>query len=223
MTEGQRKQGGLMHPALTGQVVDKVYAATTGSVSMFLYVEGEHVVAIDAAANADALRVELERLPIAPESVTHLFLTHSDTDHTGGLELFPNAQLYLSQDEEQMIDGRRARMLWVYHNPRLERPYTLLDDGDRVTVGPIVVQAIATPGHTPGAMSFLINGYALFTGDTIALRKGVVRPFLRLINVDTAREKESIRALARLEGVGLLCTAHTGCTAQVAQAMRPWR
>jgi hypothetical protein len=63
----------------------------------------------------------------------------------------------------------------------------------------------------------------LFTGDTLALRKGLARPFVRLFNVDTAREKESIRALARLEGVSLLCTAHTGCTTQVAQAMRPWK
>jgi glyoxylase-like metal-dependent hydrolase (beta-lactamase superfamily II) len=196
---------------------------------MFLYAEGEHVVAIDAASDADALRAEFERLPIAPEAVTHLFLTHGDTDHTGGLDVFPDAQLYLSRDEEQMIDGRKARMVWFYHSSRIERPYTLLDDGDRVTVGSIVVQAIATPGHTPGAMSYLVNNQGLtsdrvlFTGDTLALRKGVARPFIRLANMDTAREKESIRALARLEGVDLVCTAHTGCTAQVDQAMRPWR
>jgi glyoxylase-like metal-dependent hydrolase (beta-lactamase superfamily II) len=155
--------------------------------------------------------------------VTHLFLTHADTDHTGGIDLFANAQIYLSRDEEQMIDGRTARMLVFYRNPGIDRPYTLLDDGDTVTVGPIGIRAIATPGHTPGAMSYLADNHVLFTGDTIALRKDTAHPFFRLLNMDTARAKASIRMLARLENVALLCTAHTGCTTQVAQAMGAWR
>jgi glyoxylase-like metal-dependent hydrolase (beta-lactamase superfamily II) len=212
-----------MNPAPTGQVAEKVYAATVGSVSMFLYANGEHVIAIDATSSTEPLRQELGHLPIAPESVTHLFLTHADTDHTGGLDLFSSAQIYLSRDEEQMIDGRTVRMLWFYRNPRIDRPYTLLDDGDTVTVGPITVRAIATPGHTPGAISYLVDNHVLFSGDTIALRKGVAHPFFRLANMDTARAKASIRVLARLENVALLCTAHTGCTAQVAEAMSAWR
>jgi hydroxyacylglutathione hydrolase len=192
-------------------------------VNMFIYADGGHAIAIDAAYAGDALVEELERLPIAPESVMHLFLTHADPDHAGGLDAFPNAQVYLSRDEEQMIDGTTARLLGFYHCPRLERAYSLLADGDVVTVGTIGVRAVATPGHTPGAMSFVINDRVLFTGDTLTLRNGCVHTFYRLLNKDTATQAESIRKLASLQPIELLCTAHTGYTGDYARAMRYWR
>jgi hydroxyacylglutathione hydrolase len=211
------------YPTPTGQVAERVYAVTAGDASMFIYADGEHAIAIDAGYGGQALQQELERIPVDAASVTHLFLTHGDVDHTGGLDLFPNAQVYLARGEEQMIDGTTPRLLGFYHSPRLTRPYTLLADGDLVVIDGIEVRATATPGHTPGAMSYLVDDHVLFTGDTLALRNGQVRTFYRLINLDTTAQKASIGKLARLEGVSLLCTAHTGCTTECARAMRQWR
>jgi hydroxyacylglutathione hydrolase len=213
----------LWYPLDTGQVAENVYAVRVRDVNMFIYTDGEHAIAIDAAYAGDALREELKRLPISPESVTHLFLTHTDVDHTGGLDLFPNAHIYLSEDEEPMIDGTTPRLFWVYHSPKIGRAYTLLADGDVITAGAIRVQAIATPGHTPGAMSFLVNDSVLFTGDTLKLQNGQVHTFHRLLNIDTATQRESIEKLAGLQNVALLCTAHTGCTTDYARAMKYWR
>jgi hydroxyacylglutathione hydrolase len=213
----------LWYPLDTGQVAENVYAVRVRDVNMFIYADGEHAIAIDAAYAGDALREELKRLPISPESVTHLFLTHTDVDHTGGLDLFPNAQIYLSEDEERMIDGTTPRLFWVYHSPKIGQAYTLLADGDVITAGAIRVQAIATPGHTPGAMSFLVNDSVLFSGDTLKLQNGQVHTFHRLLNIDTATQRESIEKLARLQNVALLCTAHTGCTTDYARAMKYWR
>jgi hydroxyacylglutathione hydrolase len=213
----------LWYPVDTGQVAGHVYAVRTGDVNMFIYANGAHAIAIDAGYGGEALQEELARIPIAPGAVTHLFLTHADVDHTGGLAAFPNTQVYLSADEEQMIDGTTPRMLHLYHCPKLNRAYTPLDDGDGVTVGSIRVQAIATPGHTPGAMSYLVNGEVLFTGDTLVLRNGHVHPFHRLLNMDTVVQRKSIHKLAGLHGVALLCTAHTGCTTDYARAMKHWR
>jgi hydroxyacylglutathione hydrolase len=213
----------LWYPVATGRVADNVYAVRVRDVNMFIYAAGQHAIAIDAAYAGDGLQEELERLPIDPASVTHLFLTHGDVDHTGGLDLFPNAQVYLSQDEEQMIDGTTARALWFLRCPRIGCAYTLLADGDVVTAGPIEIQAIATPGHTPGSMSYLVDDRVLFTGDTLTLRNGRVCTFYRVINMDTAAQSASIRKLARLQGVTLLCTAHTGCTEDFARAMERWR
>ncbi|MBN1977532.1 MAG: MBL fold metallo-hydrolase [Anaerolineae bacterium] len=213
----------MWYPVETGQVMEHVYAVRVRDVNMFIYADGEHAVAIDAAYAGDALFEELKRLPIPPESVTHLFLTHADVDHTGGLDAFPGAQVYLSKDEEQMIDGTTARLLGFYRSPRLARAYSLLDDGDVVTVGTIRVRAVATPGHTPGAMSFVVNDCVLFSGDTLALRNGCVHPFYRPFNKDTAMQGGSIRNLASLQGVDLLCTAHTGCTMDYARAMKHWQ
>ncbi len=98
-------------PLPTGQVTERLYAARVGRCNGFLYTDGEHAIAIDATSSREALERELERLPIGPENVSHLFLTHTDFDHTGGMDAFPNAHLHLSKDEEQMIDGTTPRMV----------------------------------------------------------------------------------------------------------------
>ena len=51
----------------------------------------------------------------------------------------------------------------------------LFEDGDRVTLGSIPLEVIATPGHTPDSVSYLIGDVA-FVGDTIfAPRYGSAR------------------------------------------------
>jgi glyoxylase-like metal-dependent hydrolase (beta-lactamase superfamily II)/protein-S-isoprenylcysteine O-methyltransferase Ste14 len=211
------------YPVPTGQIAEHVYAVQDGNVNAFIYADRSHAIAIDTGYTGDMPRKELARLAIPPGSVPHVFLTHGDVDHAGGLDAFPDAQIYLGRGEEQMVDGTTPRLFGVYHSPRIARPTTALADGQVVTVGSITVQAIATPGHTPGSTSYLVNGSVLFTGDTLALQDGLVRSFYRVSNKDTAREQESIRKLARLEGVTLLCTAHTGCTDDFALSMRRWR
>jgi glyoxylase-like metal-dependent hydrolase (beta-lactamase superfamily II)/protein-S-isoprenylcysteine O-methyltransferase Ste14 len=213
----------MWYPVDTGQVTEHVYAVRVRDVNMFIYADGEHTVAIDAAYAGDVLFEELKRLPISSESVTHLFLTHADVDHAGGLGAFPGAQVYLARDEEQMIDGTTARLFGFYHSPRLARAYSLLEDGDVVTVGTIRVRAVATPGHTFGAMSFVVNDRVLFSGDTLVLRNGWVYTFYRLFNKDPVTQRESIRKLASLQDIDLLCTAHTGYTGDYVRAMRYWR
>jgi hydroxyacylglutathione hydrolase len=92
-----------------------------------------------------------------------------------------------------------------------------------ITVGTIKVRAIATPGHTPGSLSYLVNDTVLFTGDTLNLQNGLVHTFYRLLSMDAATQRESIKKLARLQNISLLCTAHTGCTTDWDCVMRYWR
>lgn len=213
----------IMDPAPTGPVAEHVYAVQDSMVNMFIYADAETILAIDAGNGEESVRAGLQKLAISPDSVTHLFLTHTDGDHVGGLNCFPNAHVYLGRDEEQMIDGTTARFLGITRNRPIHRPYTLLADDDVVQVGNVKVRAIATPGHTPGSTSYLVDGRVLFTGDTINLRGGRARTLMRFINKDTTTQKASIRKLACLEDVALLCTAHSGCTDQYAQVMSDWR
>ena len=48
------------------------------------------------------------------------------------------------------------------------KPDRLIADGDSLTFGPHELQAIHTPGHTPGSICYLLPvAHALFTGDTL--------------------------------------------------------
>jgi glyoxylase-like metal-dependent hydrolase (beta-lactamase superfamily II) len=113
------------------------------------------------------------------------------------------------------------------HNPPLKKPYTLLKDGDIVQAGETRIEALATPGHTPGSMSYLVNDSILFVGDTLALKGGKVRPSSRLhlrdmMTMDIATQTESVKKLAQLKNISLMITAHTGFTTDFQSAMSDW-
>lgn len=224
---GHKLYRSFQHVVSSGRVTENLYAVKMatgmGAVNLFIYRDDENAICIDSGYAGHRLEDELKRINIRPESVSHVFLTHTDFDHAGGIGLFGNARIYLAKDEEQMINGTTPRLLWFYHNPRINREYNLLRDGDIINVGKIKVRAIATPGHTLGSMSFLIDDYMLFTGDTLALRKGKVHTNYRLVNMNTATQRASIRRLAALENVSILCTGHTGCSKEYEDAMKQWR
>jgi len=110
------------------------------------------------AALVDVTRAADEFLDVARErglEVTHVFDTHIHADHISG--------------------GRRlaARLDVPYHlgrpvetrNPNFE--YDPIEPNDAVELGDVEVKALHTPGHTTGMTSYLIDGEALLTGDTL--------------------------------------------------------
>ncbi len=208
--------------APTGKVTSKVFVVSGKMVNFYLIQGPEGLVAIDTGPSRPDAHGQLETLGIDPSQVVAVFLTHSDYDHTGGLALFPQARLYLGQGEEPLVTGKVRRMFIRFNKP-LDRPYSLLADGQTVTEAGLTVQAIATPGHTPGSTSYRVNEKWLFTGDTVRLVKGRVVPFIGFINMNTQIQVQSIRKLARLDGIELLGTAHHGVSHDYAQAMQAWR
>ncbi len=164
---------------------------------------------------------------VSRPSESSVFLTHTDSDHVGGLNLFKDATVYLSSDEERMIDRTTPRFMGFRYNPPLKRAYKLLKDGDSVQAGTTDIKAIATPGHTPGSMSYLVNDSLLFSGATIILRNGRARHFSRLhlrdlTHMDIATQTESVKKLAQLRNISLMATGHTGFTTDFSSAMSDW-
>ncbi len=45
-----------------------------------------------------------------------------------------------------------------------------IDDGEIITLGEIIVEALATPGHTDSHMAYLINSNRVLTGDALFIR-----------------------------------------------------
>lgn len=219
----RRMRQAFFYPQATQQISEHLFALRTGPVNGYLYCkEGRHV-AFDAGTSAPELLAALERLGFDPQRVEHVFLTHSDRDHTGGLDTYKGAEIHLLAEEEPLIDGSRARMFVGGQNPRLHRPYHLLQDGDTLEIGPIRIDVIATPGHTPGSTCYLVDERLLITGDALALRDDRAYPFVDLINMNGEKARRSLGRLARLDQAAQLCTGHTGCTDTPELALSAWR
>ena len=137
-----------MNSIATKEVVHNIYAVNDSFVNMFLIKDSTNYVAIDAGNDMTVIANGLKKLNIDPEKITAVLLTHTDGDHVAALKLFNNATVYLAKEEEQMINGKTARML-NRHNQIDTKTYTLLDDQQIIQIGNIHIQGILTPGHTP--------------------------------------------------------------------------
>lgn len=208
-------------PAATGKESGGVTAVRTGTVNFFLIPDGLGAyTAFDAGFGRNVIRRELARIGVSPSEIRHLFLTHSDFDHCGGAEAFPSAEVYLSRQEAPLAEGAIPRK-GILRN-RLHRVFTALDDGWVVRAGKLRVKALETPGHTPGSMSYLVNGSLLFTGDAFRVLSGRARPIRPIFTMDMARQLQSIHKLAGLQGVRRVYTAHRGIHANAKSLFAEW-
>src|SRR5262245_6096414 len=66
------------------------------------------VALIDAGndQNGEAIKSELSRRQLTPDSVTAILLTHGHPDHIGAIKAFPKAQVMALQTEVPLIEGR---------------------------------------------------------------------------------------------------------------------
>jgi hydroxyacylglutathione hydrolase len=82
--------------------------------------------------------------------ITHVTETHIHADFVSGLRELAartGAVMYLSDEGDEN---------WKYQFAH-ERPTVLLNDGDHFTVGNIRFDVMATPGHTPEHITFLVT------------------------------------------------------------------
>lgn len=211
-----------MHVTETAEVIPGVFALKDSFVDMFLVKDSDNYVAIDAGANVKTIRTELAKLNIDSSKVSAVFLTHCDGDHTAALTMFGNAKIYMSRDEEQMINGKTAKLMFV-HNKISRTDYTLLDDQQTQIIGTTKILGIATPGHTPGSMSYLINDSLLFVGDAFGLENGKISKPNSFFTGDMKTAVQSFAKIADLPLAKYIFTAHTGFTIDYQAAMTDWK
>jgi glyoxylase-like metal-dependent hydrolase (beta-lactamase superfamily II) len=114
--------------------------------------EGGHGVIVDSNGVDEPLVAAARRLGV---TVTHVLVTHHHEDHVVALE-------------EQ---ARRVGGVPVLGHPLArERGVALtdaVDDGDVVRSGELEIRVIATPGHCPDHLAFLVNGTDVLTADCL--------------------------------------------------------
>lgn len=229
-TEFQKKSMSLIYrgkeifkPLNTGWIDENIACVREYVANIFFYRKNGTTIMIDAGYNYERLEEKMRWLGISPAEISHILITHQDTDHVGAVEsdspgLFRNAKLYISEIENRYLTGkvRRNVMHHMYKLPQvtINNEKVLLKDGDIFYIDDIKIEAILVPGHTWGHMVYLIDDRCLFTGDTIWFGADGGYSFISAL----AESNElAVKSLAKLEEnllkrkqSPIIITGHTG-------------
>lgn len=146
-------------PAEPLTILPNVHFVGTEGLSAFLITGPAGHVLIDGGLpeSAPLIAANIRKLGYRLEDVRYLLINHAHFDHAGGLaelKRLTRATLVASRRDTPDLEAGRALI-------RPEQPAVppvkvdrVIDDGDIVTLGPIRLTAILTPGHTPGATSW---------------------------------------------------------------------
>jgi len=200
-----------LNPLETGIIVDNILVVNDGYANMFVIQDSAQYIVIDCAGYPEIVEEQMKKLGINPNEIVAVFLTHTDADHAGALGLFEKSKLYMSKEEEQMINGKKSRSFW-FNNSLSRTDYTLLEDRQTVQIGNLKIEGILVPGHTSGTMAYLINEKYLFTGDILSLKDGKIAPIPAFFNTDHAQAVESMNIIRHISTAEYIFTSHWGYT-----------
>lgn len=205
----------------TGLLAGRVYAIE----------DPDGLTLIDTGISLAAARIlkQLRAAGFQPGDVKRILITHAHPDHAGGLPKLKaetGAEVMASALEKPVLLGevpilrpeRRLRPPAVRLKPApVDR---VLEDSEMILEVMGGLQALHTPGHAPGHLSFWHPGKRiLFCGDVIFNLTGLALPW-RVFTVDMAEDKRSIRRLASLEPE-VVCFGHGNpLTSSTASALR---
>jgi glyoxylase-like metal-dependent hydrolase (beta-lactamase superfamily II) len=161
-------------------------------VNQYLIIDGNELTLIDTGMHSNAKSVlnYIKNLGYEPSAVKRILITHSDPDHYGAakdLKDIFGCEVWSTQLEaEAMKTATTSRIIepegffkllikvvgpFMMATPAVDTE-RILTDGE---ILPILsgLQVIASPGHTPGHVSFyLLAERILIAGDAIKAKKG---------------------------------------------------
>jgi glyoxylase-like metal-dependent hydrolase (beta-lactamase superfamily II) len=151
-----------------------------GFVNAYLVDEDDGLTLVDTTLprSAKVILAEAGRLG---KPIVRIALTHAHGDHIGSLDelaaVLPGAEVSISERDARLMAGDKtldagepqAKLRGSYPGAKT-RPHRTLSAGDRVGS----LEVVASPGHTPGHVSFLdTRDRTLYTGDAYYTLGGV--------------------------------------------------
>jgi N-acyl homoserine lactone hydrolase len=101
------------------------------------------------------LRSQLHDIGLEPSDITHVVMSHLHYDHTGNLHHFKHTRVSVQRKElaHALSDAHNKSYIRADYNSPSLRWHEV--DGDwQITPG---LNAVFTPGHTPGHQSFIVD------------------------------------------------------------------
>jgi metallo-beta-lactamase class B len=150
-------------PAPPVRIHGNTYLVGTCGISSILITGKAGHILIDSGTEkgADLVADNIRRLGFRLRDVRYLLHSHEHFDHVGGmarLQQLTGAQLVASPEAARVLQtgtagqgDPQAGMHAPFPAARVDR---IVHDGEQVRLGNIVLTALATPGHTPGALTW---------------------------------------------------------------------
>lgn len=146
------------HPLVVGQLQTNCY---------LLKSDGEAIV-VDPGDEPERILRFIKDIKAAP---TRIVATHTHFDHVLGVDGVRRAtrsQFFIHPDDLPMLRSMqsRVRQFMGFEVPPPPEVDGYLKDGDSLKVGEETIRVLHTPGHSPGSISLVGDGFVL-TGDAL--------------------------------------------------------
>ncbi len=147
------------------RIFGNLYFAGTEPASTHLIDTGAGLILLDTGYQHSLYLLinNIWELGFSPYDIKYLVHTHGHIDHMGAtraLAELTGAGTFIGEPDREyangMLDLSYAREMGMVFEETFE-PDVLLHDGDRISLGNTEIVCVATPGHTPGAMSYFFD------------------------------------------------------------------
>ena len=104
------------NPAETGNYPCGISCIRQHDVNLWFYTKNNTTIAIDAGhLNFPKTSESFRKINIDPTRIPHVFITHADVDHCGGIDIkgsniYPNAKIHIGKEETVYLNRQTYRM-----------------------------------------------------------------------------------------------------------------
>ena len=190
-----------------------LYFVGTYHASTHIIDTGEGLIMLDSGYQHSLYLVleNMRALGLDPKNIKYIVHTHGHIDHCGAtraLVEMTGARTFIGEADKDYVNG----VLPLSWAKELELDLeefeadVVINDGDTIKLGNTTLTAVATPGHTPGTMSYVFDVYRDGKALTAALHGGaglnsLTKKFLDEYGLSYDCRKDYVASAERLKAL----------------------